>query len=140
MVRIGSIRLGIITTLLITLALASLSAYLSLNIISDEPLYSVLGALASLALVFLSAGVYKGKDWALTSLTLFYIILAIIGLIISTGLPSEGLLTLVGGTLIGSYLWKYKGRKGEMYQEVLEIEEGEEPEVSEEPVDQYFLS
>jgi len=139
-VRISSIRLGIVTTLLITMALASLSAYLSLNILSDEPLYSMLGVLTSLALVFLSVSMYRGKDWALTSLTLFYIILAIIGLLISTSLPSEGLLTLVGGILMSSYLWRYRSRKGKISQEVLEIEEGEEPGTSEESVDQYFLS
>ncbi len=41
-------------------------------------------------------------------LSAFYMILAVIGIMISPQLPSEGILTLVFSFTLGFYIWKYR--------------------------------
>ncbi len=93
---------------LATLALSIILGYGSFILWAREPLYSSISLLSSLILLLLAIGVLRGNFYAMNVLSVFYMILAVIGIMISPQLPSEGILTFVFSFTLGFYIWKYR--------------------------------
>ncbi len=108
---------------LVTLALSVLLGYASFAIWAKEPFYSSASFLSSLVLLSLAIGMLKGNFYALSILSIFYMVLAAIGIIISPQLPSEGILLFIFSLTLGYYIWRYRYRPYRTYNEILEGEE-----------------
>ena len=119
-------RPGLIIASLITMFLSILLGYLSIEIMESELVYSLGGLLVMILLLALAAGSLRGNFVALTILSVFYIVLAVTGMIISVRLPPEGLLVTVFSASMGLYLWKHRKNP---FKEVLRGEEGGSGEV-----------
>ncbi len=116
-------RLGIVTASLITLSVSIFLAYTAINLLMEEPVYSTIGLLATILLVIMAVGILRGNSQAVIILSVFYSVLAVMGILISPNLPSEGLLLAISSLILASYLWKHRERP---FREVVLPEASEE--------------
>lgn len=103
----SKLRSGIIASALLTMILSVGAAYLSIWVVKDL-LFVSLGLVLSIVLLFLSALILKGNFIALATLSSFYLVLSILGLLMTPYLPSEGILLFVFSVLIGTYLLRHR--------------------------------
>ncbi len=102
------LRPGIVLSTLLTLILALGIIYLSIQVLKGVPLLSSLGVITSVSLILVSALVFKGNERAILLLSVFYMVLGVMGLFLIPFLPSEGMLTFIFSVAVGSYLLKYR--------------------------------
>ena len=103
------LRPGIAASAMVTLALSLGAGYLSLSIVKEEFMLSVLGIVTSVLLIFLSIKMLRGDKLAVLVVASFYAVLAILGLFIAPSLPSEGMLTFVFSAALSYYLLRHRG-------------------------------
>ncbi|MDK2372539.1 MAG: hypothetical protein QI197_04095 [Candidatus Korarchaeota archaeon] len=102
------LRLGMAVSALLTLILSLGIAYLSIQVLKSDPLPSSLGIITSVSLILVSALVFRGDERAILLLSMFYIVLGVLGLFLIPALPSEGMLTFIFSIALGSYLLKHR--------------------------------
>ncbi len=102
------LRPGMVISALLTIVLSLGIAYLSMSILEKVPLLSSLGLIASISLILISTIMLKGKEVAILLLSIFYIVLGVLGLLLIPVLPSEGMLTFLFSVTIGSYLLRHR--------------------------------
>ncbi len=100
------VRLGIIISSFITLAISFLLLYISINVLPKFPLFYI-GIAVSIALVVLCVTALLGRRFAFEVLSIFYFILALAGILLAFNLPPEGLLIALPSLATGTYLWRY---------------------------------
>ncbi len=105
-----SLRPSIVASSLITVALSIILGYASLTLWKEEPIYSSASLLSSIVLLALAIGALRGSFWAMNMLSIFYFILAAIGIIVLPQLPSEGILIFIFSLILGYYIWRYRYR------------------------------
>ena len=101
-------RPGIVTASLVTLGVSIFLAYTAINLLMEEPVYSAIGLLATILLVVMAVGILRGNSQAVIILSVFYSVLAVVGILISPNLPSEGLILAISSLILASYLWKHR--------------------------------
>ncbi|GEM_PF-2817109 len=102
------LRPGMAVSALLTLILSLGIAYLSIQVLESDPLPSSLGIITSVSLILVSALVFRGDERAILLLSMFYIVLGVLGLFLIPALPSEGMLTFIFSIAVGSYLLRYR--------------------------------
>jgi hypothetical protein len=99
------LRLGILISGVVTAVISIILIYLSI-VFSMKTQLSYLGMLVGLILTALALGVLLNKGFAVRVLSIFYLILALSGILIMVSLPPEGLLITLPSLALGSYLWR----------------------------------
>ncbi|ACB07957.1 hypothetical protein [Candidatus Korarchaeum cryptofilum] len=99
------LRLGILISGVVTAAISIILIYLSI-VFSMKTQLSYLGILVGLILAALALGALLNKGFAVRVLSIFYLILALSGILIMVSLPPEGLLITLPSLALGSYLWR----------------------------------
>ncbi len=102
------LRPGMAVSALLTLILSLGIAYLSIQVLESDPLPSSLAIITSVLLILVSALVFRGDERAILLLSMFYIVLGILGLFLIPTLPSEGMLTFIFSISVGSYLLRHR--------------------------------
>ncbi len=125
------LRLGMAVSALLTLILSLGIAYLSIQVLKSNPLPSSLGIITSVLLILVSAFVFRGDERAILLLSIFYIVLAILGLFLIPALPSEGMLTFILSIIVGSYMLKHRSDPFNPEEPLEDEEGGEKVEISE---------
>lgn len=105
-------RLGILISGFITLLIALSLLYASITLLHKLP-FSYLGVIVSTLLMALSVATILGRGIAVKILSVFYFILALVGILLAFSLPPEGLLIFLPSSTIAVYLWRYgRAREG----------------------------
>ncbi|MEM2220071.1 MAG: hypothetical protein QXR35_01175 [Candidatus Korarchaeum sp.] len=107
------VKLGILISTFMTLMISLSLLYASINLLHKFTPSSYIGVAVSITLATLSAAAFLGKDIALQILSIFYFILALVGILLALSLPPEGLLISLPSLATATYLWRYgRGREG----------------------------
>lgn len=105
-------RLGIFISSFITLLISLLSLYMSIILLNKFAL-SYVGVAVSITLTIISVAAFLGREVALRILSIFYFILASVGILLALSLPPEGLLIFLPSMATATYLWRYdRSREG----------------------------
>ncbi|GEM_PF-1641504 len=102
------LKLGILISGVITAVISMTLIYFSI-VFNTKTQLSYVGMLVGLILAALSLGVLSNKEFAIRVLSIFYLILALSGILIMVNLPPEGLLITLPSLALGSYLWRSTG-------------------------------
>ncbi|MCS7102771.1 MAG: hypothetical protein NZ992_02680 [Candidatus Korarchaeum sp.] len=100
------VRLGILISGSITFSISFLMLYASIIFLNKFSL-SYIGVALSIILAILSVAVFIRKSIAIQILSIFYFILALVGILLALSLPPEGLLVSLPSLAIATYLWRY---------------------------------
>jgi hypothetical protein len=101
------LKLGILISASVTIVISTLLIYFSI-VFSVKTQLSYIGVLIGFVLIALASGVLLDRKFAVRVLSIFYLILALTGILIMVNLPPEGLLITLPSLAIGSYLWRSK--------------------------------